>query len=741
MAGHDIGGWSAEPVDFDPFASVHDSSDRAGFDDGGGVDDDPERSVASGATGDINAQSAAGAGPLGRPGGIGGGASLRPAPGEAPSPGGLSAQEAAEVARARAAAGPYQPVTGLPQKIIGLPDGSSYVPGPLEKAHQAAEAYMRESGLPYDPPRDYAKIDKGFATRVAQAYEDMPHAPDDPGVRSSYDALARETMAQWQHVKNTGLKVDWITPQTGDPYAENPRMALRDIRDNNHWWGYPTDLGYGSTGEDMKAPENPMLADAGEEIGGHPARVNDIFRIVHDYFGHAKEGHGFRAEGEDNAFRSHAAMYSDAAKPAMASELRGQNSWLNFGPHGEANRTAKAADTIFADQKIGNMPEWTWRENMGRPITAPQVAGRAPSGLMGQEEAAQRQREGFEPPGEWTGGRIAMADGGALEPVEGNPFDLQPPDRTMQTTDLHRAMGFPEPRSPMHERICAAASAGRASSWAFAGGGGLEGKEEELQQQREIGTASGSEPTPEIRSPGLFGGARPVQPSAQFGESATTEPAVAPAAPAPTIVRSNSEGGVLRHVDPAFPEGRISTSAPWGKGATPHAQAGNDISMDLARGDDPLAGGLNKYLKGGYHKNANIIRGVDDTGAATGATIPYVRLPERQPGELTPEQHLAYDDATHEAVINHMESNIQAVHDAIPAETKQGSAQWYNGGHEITKQLALEQDIPHENAAGVVAALSPQKDWDMNVNLLGRRRVARHILPLDARRRQGERQR
>ena len=80
-----------------------------------------------------------------------------------------------------------------------------------------------------------------------------------------------------------------------------------------------------------------------------------------------------------------------------------------------------------------------------------------------------------------------------------------------------------------------------------------------------------------------------------------------------------------------------------------------------------------------------------------------------------------------------MESNIQAVHDAIPAETKQGSAQWYNGGHEITKQLALEQDIPHENAAGVVAALSPQKDWDMNVNL--GRRVA-HILrstPADAR--------
>jgi hypothetical protein len=268
---------------------------------------------------------------------------------------------------------------------------------------------MRESGLPYDPPRDYAKINPAFATRVAKAYEDMPHAPDDPAVKASYEALARETMAQWQHVKDTGLKVDWITPQTGDPYADNPRAAIKDVRDNNHWWGYPTDLGYGSGDEVGEAAKNPMLADSGEEVSGHRARVNDIFRIVHDYFGHAKEGHGFRAEGEDNAFRSHAAMYSDAAKPAMTSELRGQNSWLNYGPHGEHNRTAKAADTIFADQKIGVMPEWAWRP------TPPQAAGRAPTGLMGQEEAAMRQREGFEPPGEWTGGRVGFQDGGPID--------------------------------------------------------------------------------------------------------------------------------------------------------------------------------------------------------------------------------------------------------------------------------------------------------------------------------------
>ena len=52
-------------------------------------------------------------------------------------------------------------------------------------------------------------------------------------------------------------------------------------------------------------------------------------------------------------------MYSPAAKRAMTSETRGQNSWLNFGPYAEQNRTALGADTgFFADQKAGLMPEW-----------------------------------------------------------------------------------------------------------------------------------------------------------------------------------------------------------------------------------------------------------------------------------------------------------------------------------------------------------------------------------------------
>jgi hypothetical protein len=58
-------------------------------------------------------------------------------------------------------------------------------------------------------------------------------------------------------------------------------------------------------------------------------------------------------------------MFSPEARAAMASETRGQNSWLNFGPNGEVNRTAGVEDTVFADQKAGLMDNWAIYQNTG----------------------------------------------------------------------------------------------------------------------------------------------------------------------------------------------------------------------------------------------------------------------------------------------------------------------------------------------------------------------------------------
>jgi hypothetical protein len=207
---------------------------------------------------------------------------------------------------------------------------------------------------------------------IAEAYDRMPHDPADPRVAASYGALADETMKQWQAMLDSGAKIDFLKPGTPDPYPGGPRDALTDLRANNHLSVFPTEQGFGSI--NASAADNPMLAPTGINHGGHDMLVNDAFRAVHDYFGHGMEGANFGARGEENAWQAHKRLFSPDAIPALTTETRGQNSWVNFGPHGDANR-ANPRETTYADQKAGMLPSWATKEN-GMPMSyrAQQVA-------------------------------------------------------------------------------------------------------------------------------------------------------------------------------------------------------------------------------------------------------------------------------------------------------------------------------------------------------------------------------
>jgi hypothetical protein len=255
------------------------------------------------------------------------------------------------------------PLEGLPKRVK-IPGVGHIEPAPDHRIRAIAHAYMTSNGLPYNPPTKYVKVDKDRAQRIAAAFQNMKHDPHHPDVRASYEALAKETLHQYNFAKKHGFKAEfWDPSKVADPYAASPRLANEDIKNNNHLYVFPTMAGYG-TGEisQKELNENPLLAHSGETWGGQPVLINDIFRAVHDYFGHAKEGVGFRHDGEENAWRSHAAMFSPLARKALTTETRGQNSWVNFGPHGPANQTASTENTKFADQKIGLMPDWTSRE-------------------------------------------------------------------------------------------------------------------------------------------------------------------------------------------------------------------------------------------------------------------------------------------------------------------------------------------------------------------------------------------
>ena len=242
--------------------------------------------------------------------------------------------------------------------LNGLLQAPNYKAAANPKIQSVAESYMKRMGQNYKPPNVYAKIKPERSTEIANLFDQMEHNPQDPEVKAAYQAMIDETLEQYEEILKTGFKPEFIDFENmGDPYSASPREAIKDINENNHMWVFSTRDGFGS--DDAFDPsDNPLLQETDYMISGKPALANDIFRIVHDYFGHAKEGVGFRASGEENAWRSHAAMYSPLARRALTTETRGQNSWVNYGKYGEKNRTASADETVFADQKIGLLPEW-----------------------------------------------------------------------------------------------------------------------------------------------------------------------------------------------------------------------------------------------------------------------------------------------------------------------------------------------------------------------------------------------
>ena len=103
-------------------------------------------------------------------------------------------------------------------------------------------------------------------------------------------------------------------------------------------------------------------------------------------------------------------------------------------------------------------------------------------------------------------------------------------------------------------------------------------------------------------------------------------------------------------------------------------------------------------------------------------------------GEIVPRQiledHLSKMDYDHvpdeiksiadlgqkrEAYIDWMVDNLLALHDAFPADLREIATLWYDGANLIANNFATTFNYKPEQSAGVLAVLSPQKNWFMNV--------------------------
>lgn len=228
-------------------------------------------------------------------------------------------------------------------------------------------AYQISKNLPTEKGQPIYSLDIEYSKKIADAYEAMANNPTDPEVQASYEAMANETMEQFYAIQNAGYTIE-IFEGKGEPYANSQEM-IDDVRDNKHQYILSTENDFGTTPiTDQQRSENPLLRDSGEkDVNGKNLVINDIFRYVHDFFGHTMRGNSFGPVGEENAWDVHARMYTPLARRAMTAETRGQNSWVNFGPHmrNEDGSIKKKGDPgflsstqrPFAEQKSGILPE------------------------------------------------------------------------------------------------------------------------------------------------------------------------------------------------------------------------------------------------------------------------------------------------------------------------------------------------------------------------------------------------
>jgi hypothetical protein len=220
------------------------------------------------------------------------------------------------------------------------------------------EAYMQSKGRENVQAPKVEKLDPEFSKATADAYDAMPHAPEDPAVAAAYKAMGDETSDQFMFLRDqAGVKMEPWTAE-GQPYANSAEM-MADVQKNNRLFYFPSEGGFGST---AAQGGNPLL-----QQGKSGIPINDEFRASHDYFGHAVEGNQFGPLGEERAYQAHRTMFPEDAVPALTTETRGQNSWVNSGAHlrDEAGNIPKKGEPgfvppqnrPFAEQKTGLLPE------------------------------------------------------------------------------------------------------------------------------------------------------------------------------------------------------------------------------------------------------------------------------------------------------------------------------------------------------------------------------------------------
>ena len=170
--------------------------------------------------------------------------------------------------------------------------------------------------------------DDDFCRDVADRFERLPRLTWNVALARRYGRLKQETRAHYEAVLDAGIDVEpWMRP--GQPYRDSADLVQK-VRETGVIRVFLTRGGHGPF---PSTEFHPMREPSGVLARGVELRHNDLFRVVHDVFGHVIFGHGFEIAGELKAAYTQMALLSEGARLAVFTEQVAQTCWFFFGPH------------------------------------------------------------------------------------------------------------------------------------------------------------------------------------------------------------------------------------------------------------------------------------------------------------------------------------------------------------------------------------------------------------------------
>jgi hypothetical protein len=219
-----------------------------------------------------------------------------------------------------------------------------------------ADAYVRR-WFPQRAPRRArlrTRLGETYCREVAEYNERAPKVAPDARLDQLYDLLKRENLQQYRAVCNADIEVvPWAGE--GQPYR-GYRDLIEQVRTTGRLYVYLTSTGFGPV---PGTGYHPMLAPAGISACGVEFCHNDVFRIVHDVFGHILLGNSFGIRDEFAATYGHLGMYSEDVLPVLFTEHIGQICWFCYGPHlaDHAGRLRRSGDPAYLPPAKRPYPE------------------------------------------------------------------------------------------------------------------------------------------------------------------------------------------------------------------------------------------------------------------------------------------------------------------------------------------------------------------------------------------------